>query len=205
MKTNKLIIWITLWVIALWIIVLIIFLLNQKQDNQLVVDNVEIDLQEETKNKYEEEIKKWDDMIKNFKPSKENTIMWTWVNLEEISNLKINPDFYIEKARYEEYLWRYKDAINTLNELLTIYDNSSVAWNNLWNIYEKIWKYDEAVKYYQKIIDTFPALKTYYYKKIVEIYIKLKDFDNASKIYIEYEKAGWNRDNDLVEKIKALK
>lgn len=68
---------------------------------------------------------------------------------------KPNPDFFIEKARYADYLGQTDWSIEILNDIFNYYDNSSVAWNNLAKLYEDKQDYAKANEYYQKIIDTF--------------------------------------------------
>ena len=62
----------------------------------------------------------------------------TGATAETLDNMKPNPDWFVEKARNEEYLGRYGDAIKTLNSVFDHYENSSVAWNNIGTIYEKL-------------------------------------------------------------------
>jgi hypothetical protein len=52
------------------------------------------------------------------------------VGMAEI-NSKPEVDWFFEKARALEYLGRYNEAIETLNQVFDHYENSSVARNNL--------------------------------------------------------------------------
>ncbi len=113
---------------------------------------------------------------------------------------KPNSDFFIEKARYAQYLGQTDWAIEILNNLFDYYDNSSVAWNNLAKLYEKKGDYNKANEYYQKIIDVFGEGQKwgfYYYiaknclimdnkEKVEEYYEKYKSFGGFDSEIEEY-------------------
>ncbi|MFA5310290.1 MAG: hypothetical protein WC386_01160, partial [Candidatus Paceibacterota bacterium] len=78
---------------------------------------------------------------------------------------KPNPDYFIEKARYAQYLKHNDWAKEILNDVFNYYDNSSPAWNNLAKIAEEEKDYVKANEYYQKMIDSFGEEQywSYYY------------------------------------------
>ena len=111
-------------------------------------------------------------------------------------------DYFIEKARYAQYLKHNDWAKEILNDIFNYYGNSSIAWNNLAKIAEEEKDYLKANEYYQKIIDTFGEGKNwsfYYYvcsnlmymddkAKTQECYTKYKSFGGSDAQIEEYLK-----------------
>ncbi len=116
---------------------------------------------------------------------------------------KPNPDFFVEKARYANYLGRTDWAIEILNETFAYYDNSSVAWNNLAKIYEEKKDYNKANEYYQKIIDTFGEQQMwgqYYY--MIKNYMLAGNKEKTREYYEKYLKLGGSKDGETEEYLK---
>lgn len=112
---------------------------------------------------------------------------------------KPNPDFFVEKARYAQYLEQNDWAIEILNELFKYYENSSVGWNNLAKLYEKKKDYNKANEYYQKIIDTFGEEQfwgQYYY--ITQNYMVMGDKEKVREYYEKYKSFG-GQDREIEE------
>jgi tetratricopeptide (TPR) repeat protein len=104
---------------------------------------------------------------------------------------KPNPDFFVEKARYAQYLEQTDWAIEILNKLFEYYKNSSVGWNNLAKLYESKGDYNKANEYYLKIIDAFGEKQywgQYYY--IVKNYMIIGDREKVREYYKKYKSFG---------------
>jgi tetratricopeptide (TPR) repeat protein len=115
---------------------------------------------------------------------------------------KPNVDFFIEKARYAQYLGHNDWAKEILNDIFTYYDNSSVGWNNLAKIYEEEKDYIKANEYYQKMIDTFGE-KDYwsFYYYICSNLMNMNDKVKTQECYDKYKKLGGN-DSQIEEYLK---
>lgn len=92
-----------------------------------------------------------------------------------ISWCKAGKSYYLNLSQYYKYLWEYNKAINKLDNLMACFpvykwvtSQNQLIMNNKWIIYETWWddlksqwkdsykkKYQEAIKYYQKIIYLF--------------------------------------------------
>ena len=104
---------------------------------------------------------------------------------------KPNVDFFIEKARYANYLGQTDWAIEILNNIFDYYDNSSVAWNNLAKLYEDKKDYVKANEYYQEIIDTFSEefyWNFYYY--MAKNDMLMEDKEKEEEYYEKYKGFG---------------
>ena len=100
-------------------------------------------------------------------------------------------DYFIEKAKYAQYLGHNDWAIEILNDIFSYYENSSIAWNNLAKLYEADKNYIKANEYYQKIIDTFGEKNNsgyYYYICMNLMYMNNKE--GTQKCYDTYKKFG---------------
>ena len=104
---------------------------------------------------------------------------------------KPSVDFFIEKARYANYLGQTDWAIEILNGVFNYYENSSVAWNNLAKLYEEKGEYLKANEYYQKLIDIF-AEKQFWsvYYHMVKNSLLVGDKDDAIEYYERYKSRG---------------
>jgi len=112
---------------------------------------------------------------------------------------KPNPDFFVEKARYANYLGQTDWAIEILNNLFNYYDNSSVAWNNLAKLYEKKGDYNKANEYYQKIIDVFSEKQYWgFYYYIAKNYLIMDNKEKIKEYYEKYKKFGGS-DSEIEE------
>ena len=102
-----------------------------------------------------------------------------------------NPDFFVEKARYAQYLEQPDWAIEILNNLFDYYTNSSVGWNNLAKLYERKKDYNKANEYYFKLIDTFGEKQfwnSYYY--IAQNYRAMDNKEKVKEYYDKYKSFG---------------
>jgi|WetSurMetagenome_2_1015567.scaffolds.fasta_scaffold200222_1 tetratricopeptide (TPR) repeat protein len=104
---------------------------------------------------------------------------------------KPNPDYFMEKAKYAQYLGHSDWAKEILNDVFTYYDNSSTAWNNLAKLYEEEKNYTKANEYYQKMIDTFGE-KDYwrYYYYICENWMYANNKAKTQECYDKYKSFG---------------
>lgn len=99
-----------------------------------------------------------------------------------------NPDFFVEKARYAQYLGQIDWAIEILNNLFDYYTNSSVGWNNLAKLYEMKKDYNKANEYYFKLIDTFGEEQSWnYYYYIIKNYMTIGDKEKVKEYYEKYK------------------
>lgn len=169
--------------------------------------DIQVVLTDKQKDFFEENLKKYDDLIKNFVPG-------TWSQEIEIASgivatrkdtQKPAADRFIEKARALENLGRYSEAIRTYNEFFSYYPINSVGRINLWELYETLKKPEMAILQYQKLLEEYPNFDRYYYKKIVRLYLKLNDPEQAGQRYIKYELIGWTKDEELMNQIKEMK
>ena len=104
---------------------------------------------------------------------------------------KPSPDFFIEKARYAEYLDQTDWAIEILNRVFDYYSNSSVAWNNLAKLYEDKKDYVKANEYYQKILDTFTNQVFYNnFYSIAKNYMIMDNKEEAREYYQKFKNYG---------------
>ena len=104
---------------------------------------------------------------------------------------KPNTDYFVEKAKYAQYLGHNDWAKEILNDVSNYYDNSSTSWNNLAKIYEEEKNYVKANEYYQKIIDTFGEKQywgMYYY--ICSNWMYSNDKAKTQDCYTKYKSLG---------------
>jgi tetratricopeptide (TPR) repeat protein len=115
---------------------------------------------------------------------------------------KPSPDFFVEKAKYAQYLGHSDWAKEILNDVFTYYDNSSVAWNNLAKLYEEEKNYVKANEYYQKMIDTFGEANYwgYYYYTCTNL-MYMNDKVKTQECYDKYKRFGGS-DSQIEEYLK---
>jgi len=143
------------------------------------VEGITSEMLEQYKDKFIEYQDKLEEAIKNYEKNGKK--------VEE----KPNPDFFIEKARYSNYLGQTDWAIDILNSVFDYYQNSSVAWNNLAKLYEEKEDYTKANEYYFKIINTFGEKQfwgQYYY--VTKNYMALGDKEKVKEYYAKYKSLG---------------
>lgn len=115
---------------------------------------------------------------------------------------KPDTDYFIEKARYAQYLGRNDWAKEILNDIFNYYDNSSVGWNNLAKIYEEEKDYVKANEYYQKMIDTFGESNYWsFYYYICNNLMLMDDKAKTKECYDKYKSLGGS-DSQMEEYIK---
>lgn len=112
---------------------------------------------------------------------------------------KPETDYFIELARYANYLGKKDWAKEILSGYFNYYDVSSVVWNNLAAIYEEERNYLKANEYYLKILDTFTdkAIWGLYYN-IAKNYKLLGDKEKTREYYEKYKAKGGS-DGELEE------
>lgn len=159
--------------------------------NACTKNTIEVDLTPEQQQQYEEKLQMWSEKLTNFVPE------------EDAEDKRPSMDYFIEKARYEEYLGRLGDATKTLKKGMELYPISSVGWNNLAKIYEKQGKYKKALEMYEKILSNFPILQQYHVD-IIKMNIILKNKEEALKVYNAYKEKTGFQDPNLYKKIRAL-
>mgnify|MGYP001615164918 CR=1 FL=1 len=162
-------------VASLIIIGIIAFgLINYKKANYVVPVN----LTQEERADYEAKIVEANDKIKAVKAPERPDI-----------------DYFIDKARFLEYLGRYSDAINTLLDSLKYYENTSVGWNNLAKLYEKVGDYKSAIFFYGKLVDVFSMNR--YYLDIAWDYYRIGKLDLAREAYGRFAQITMSKDIEL--------
>lgn len=115
---------------------------------------------------------------------------------------KPNVDFFIEKARYAQYLGHNDWAKETLNDIFNYYDNSSSGWNNLAKIYEEEKDYTKANEYYQKMIDAFGEENYWsFYYYICSNLMLMNDKAKTQECYDKYKSFG-GKDSQIEEYLK---
>ena len=106
-------------------------------------------------------------------------------------------DFFIEKARAEEYLGRYGQAVDTLLNAFKYYQNTSAGWNNIAKLYDKMGEYKSAIVFYTKLIDAF-SLNRYYLDIAWDNY-RLGNLDTAREAYGRFTQFANGKDRELFE------
>ncbi|PIQ78586.1 hypothetical protein COU76_05140 [Candidatus Peregrinibacteria bacterium CG10_big_fil_rev_8_21_14_0_10_49_10] len=139
---------------------------------------VDVDITPEQRQTFEQRVEEWDEKIDST-PAGEQP----------------NPDYFIEKARYQEYLGQYGAAIKTLQSLFDYYENSSAAWNNLAKLYEKVGRPRKAIENYQKLIDVFELYQ--FRLDIAWNYYRLGNIEKAREVYQQYQSETGGRDEEL--------
>ena len=173
---------------------------------------VPVDLSEEETAALEAEVIKWDTIIEQAPALKKLVAEAQESGTEEelpdeagfyettdLSDLRPDPDFFVEKARVLEQLGRIGEAIKTYDDLFAIYDNSSVGWNNRGRLYEKIGDYAEAVENYKKLIDVFSLSQ--YRLDIAKAWEKAGEIEKAKTAYELWQKETGGQDSGLEKKL----
>lgn len=145
---------------------------------------VDLNLPPEKKAEYKLKIGEIDKQLRNVTPSNKPDI-----------------DLFIEKAVNQEYLGRYGDAINTLLESFKYYQNTSVGWNNIARLYDKVGDYKSAIVFYNKLIDTFRLNN--YYLDVAQNYYMLGRYTVAYEAYGRLVQLTKNSDEELLKLIVA--
>lgn len=148
--------------------------LNYKKSHYVV----EVNLTQEERADYEAKVVDMDQKIKAVKPPEKPDI-----------------DYFIEKARYQEYLGLYSDAINTLMDSFKYYENTSAGWNNIAKLYDKAGDYKSAISFYSKLIDTFNLNR--YYLDIAWDYYRMGKLSIAQEAYGRFAQLTGSRDEEL--------
>lgn len=139
---------------------------------------VEVNLTAEQRADYESKVVLMDGKIKAVKPPEKPDI-----------------DYFIEKARYQEYLGLYSDAITTLLDSFKYYQNTSAGWNNIAKLYDKVGDYKSAIFFYSKLIDTFSLNR--YYLDIAWDYYRLGKLSLAQEAYGRFAQLAGSKDIEL--------
>jgi tetratricopeptide (TPR) repeat protein len=95
-------------------------------------------------------------------------------------------DYFIEKARYEQYLGRLSQAEKTLKSSFEYYEVSSAVLNNLAKVYEQMGEIDDAIEVYEKLISDYQI--TQYYMDIARLERARGSYRGAFDAYWEYQK-----------------
>ncbi len=143
------------------------------------IEGITPEIAKEYKDKFVEYQDKLEEAVKNYEQGGKKE--------EE----KPNPDFFVEKARYANYLGQTDWAIEILNNLFDYYENSSVGWNNLAKLYEKKKDYIKANEYYLKMIDTFGERQFWgQYHYIAKNYMTIGDKEKVREYYERHKSFG---------------
>lgn len=111
---------------------------------------------------------------------------------------------FAQEALNQAFLGHYNDTIKTLNKALGYVDKSFLIWSMLGDVYAQIGEYKIAVKYYELILQNYAEGRNDIQKKIVQMYILLKDPETAGKYYIDYLKMGGEKDLLIMNEIRDL-
>ena len=156
---------------------------------------------------FESEVKKYDDLIKNFKPGTGTQEIDLGNGIKGIAEVGRIPELnrFLQKAENQKSLGRYNDAIKTLNSVFKRYNNDVQTREALARTYEEVSQYKLAMEYYQKILVTKPDLKPQITLKLITLYIALKDGESAGNLYIQYlTKDGGSKDPQIEKQIQTL-
>lgn len=152
---------------------------------------VDVDLSDEQRAEYEQQLKENDELIKNYKPESEESSPYAPF------------DAYIDKAKAQTYLGYLGDAVKTYKEALKFYPQSRAIENNLGRIYEQVGEYELAIQQYQYMVDHFND--SGYLYDITWVYIKIKDRKNAEKYFNAWQLAFQTTDEQTQQAIKKLR
>lgn len=147
---------------------------------------VQVNLSPEERVRYEAIVSDMDAKIKSVNPGEKPDI-----------------DYFIEKARYQEYLGQYGKAIDTLLASFRVYDNTSVGWNNVAKLYEKVGDYKKANAFYKKLIETF-RLDRYYLDMAWNFY-RMNELGKAYETFGRYTQLTGGKDDELFKLILEKK
>lgn len=140
--------------------------------------NVDLNLSPEQEAEYEAKVEQFDKEIRKVAAPNKPDI-----------------DFFLEKARYQEYLGSYGDAIETLLESFKYYENTSAGWNNIAKLYDKAGDYKSAIIFYNKLINTFSLYR--YYLDVAWDYYRIGKIKTAQEAYGRYVQLEYGTDNEL--------
>lgn len=176
----------------------IIVMKNYDQEKELTVEN---------RLGFEAEVKKYTDLIKNFKPGTGEKEIDLGNGIKGIAEIGRTPDRdrFLQKAENQKSLGRYNDAIKTLNSVFARYKQDVQTREGLARTYEEVGEYELAIEYYQKILVAKPDLTPQTTLKLITLYIALKDGESAGKLYVQYlTKDGGSKDPQIEKQIQAL-
>lgn len=161
-----------------------------------------VEMSADDKAKYEQQITEYDTLIKDAINNMKDVPQTTSgeVSVESL------PDemWFVRKAQALQALWKYTEAIETINQLFAYYDESTMGRDTLGNMYRELEEYERAISTFQKIIETNGDEWWVYAKKISKMYVELGDGQAAGQWYIKYEENGWQRSKNLMDDIRAL-
>lgn len=146
--------------------------------------------------KYEAEVQKYDNLIGDF-------TLNTGKDAKNRTNAQ--QEWFLNKAENLYKLGDSNKAVKTLYKALEYFPDSPWALEMLANVYAQAGEYQYALNMYQKIIKADPENQSLYAPKIIEMYVWLKDADKAGKLYIEYIKNWWEKNLELINKIRVLR
>lgn len=105
---------------------------------------------------------------------------------------KPNIMYFIETAKYAQYLKKYDLSIEILENVFNFYDESDVALINLAHLYEEIGENQKAIDTYLRFYEMFDGVgPEQFYMDIMHNYIKLENKEKVAEYYKEYKKAGY--------------
>lgn len=148
---------------------------------------IEVNLAPEQVAKINEDIKTFQDNIKNFN-SKDGEI--DWQNIIDLSNA------YEALGQLGKAIQNYEDVVNKG-------DKTKAILNNLGRLYEKTSQYDKAIVMYQRINEEY--FDRDYLYDITWAYIRAKDVKNAEKYFNAWQLEFHKTDLQTQEAIKKLK
>ena len=97
--------------------------------------------------------------------------------------------YFIQAAKYAQYLKMYDESLNILNDVFNYYDQSDVALINRAHLYEEIGESQKAIDTYLEIYQNFDVSPNFH-KDIIYNYMKLGNKDMIRKYYNEYKNLG---------------
>ena len=105
---------------------------------------------------------------------------------------KPNIIYFIDTAKYAQYLRKYDLSIQILENVFNFYDESDVALINLAHLYEEIGKNQKAIDTYLRFYEMFDGVgPEQFYMDIMHNYIELGNKEKVFEYYEKYKKAGY--------------
>lgn len=191
------------WIVVVAILVIVLGVLVVVTTTAQKKYTIQTDISTGQQLEYETKVMELDKQIKEFIAAMPSQKDDTTDGNAELENLP-NESWFVEKALNLSYLWRYGEAIDTINELFNRYDESVLWRDALAKLYKGMGEYEKSIDFYQKIIDLYGDEWGEYSKKIAKVYVDMGNGQMAWEWYVKYESNGWERNESLINEIKNL-
>lgn len=153
--------------------------------------SIDVDLSEADRVKWETDIVKWSDKIKNYEPT------------DKLTTPQAPVAYYVKLAYAYEQLGQLNKSFNIYQDGREFYTRSQAFENNIAKLYEKAGEYEKALEQYLYLSEEFQETK--YLRNMVKIFIEIKDRKNAEKYFNLWQLSTQSTDLQIQQQIKALR